>query len=294
MLCGFWTFAQVPHEYPTSVFLCCKVVLSVYCVYSREYMNTLKETLKNNVVMFGAFISIAWIISSFVLAHGLSSINTHDAISVTGTAERMVESDAAKWNFMLTKQSSPENYNVTAKQLKDAQVATVKYLVAHGVDEKSITIQPITSTVICQSQNQVMYDGSGRQQCSGAFTYSLVQTIIAESEDVKNIKQLSLDAPTALATLGAQLQTVSVDFFYTKLASIRAELLQEASKNAKERAVAIAKSTGNRIGGVKDASQGVFQVTQKNSTDVSDYGSYDTSTVEKKITAIVRASFEVR
>lgn len=257
-------------------------------------MNNFKDLIKNNIVAFGVLISFAWVISSFVLANGLASINTHNAISVTGTAERMVTSDAGKWNFMLARQATPEAYGYTAKQLKDAQVVVVKYLTSHGVDEKMITISPLTSTVVCQSQNQVMYDGAGRQQCSGSFVYSLAQTIIVESDNVKMIKDLSLDAPNALSLLGVQVQTVSVDFFYTKLASIRAELLEEASKNAKERANAIAKSTGNKIGGVKDASQGVFQVTQKNSTDVSDYGSYDTSTVDKKITAIVRASFEVK
>lgn len=257
-------------------------------------MNTYKELIKNNIVAFGVLISLAWVVSSFVLAHGLASINTHNAISVTGTAERMVISDAGKWNFILAKQSTPEAYGYTAKQLKDAQVTTVKYLTSHGVDEKSITVSPITSTVVCQSQNQVMYDGAGRQQCSGTFMYSLIQTIIVESDNVQLVKELSLDAPSALSLLGVQVQTVSVDFFYSKLASIRAELLEEASKNAKERAQAIAKSTGNRVGSVTDASQGIFQVTQKNSTEVSDYGSYDTSTVDKKITAIVRASFEVR
>lgn len=257
-------------------------------------MNTFKELFKNNVVLFGVVISIAWVVSSFVLANGLSGINSHNAISVTGTAERLVESDAAKWNLMIVKQSTPENYAYVAKQLKEAGDVTVKYLINHGVQEKSITVSPITSTVVCQSQNQVMYDGNGRQQCSGAFNYSLSQTIIAEGDDPQVIKDLSLNAPSALSLLGVQVQTVSVDFFYTKLSEIRAELLELASKNAKERAVAIAKSTGNSIGSVKDASQGVFQVTQKNSTDVSDYGSYDTSTIEKKITAIVRASFEVK
>lgn len=257
-------------------------------------MNTIKELLKNNIVAFGIVLSIAWVASSFVLANGLSVINRNDAISVTGTAERIVESDAAKWTFTLTKQSSPESYAYTAKQLKENEMLVVKYLLSHKIEEKDITVQPLTSTVICQSQNQVMYDGSGRQQCSGAFSYSLVQTIIVEGDKIKEIRDLSLNAPTALSALGIQVQTVSVDFFYTRLSDIRAELLELASKNAKERAVAIAKSTGNSIGSVKDASQGVFQVTQKNSTDVSDYGSYDTSTIEKKVTAIVRASFEVR
>ena len=257
-------------------------------------MNTIKELLKNNIVAFGVLISFAWMVSSFVLASGITNINKRDAISVTGTAEKMVESDAGKWTFTISKQAVPENYTYVSKQLGDARGLAMKYLTSHGVTEKSITVQPLTSTVVCQSQNQVMYDGFGRQQCSGSFAYSIVQTIIVESDDVKMIKDLSLNAVNALANNGVQIQTTSVDFFYTKLASIRAEMLEEASRNAKERAVAIAKSTGSRIGGVKDASQGVFQVTQRNSTDVSDYGSYDTSTIDKKVTAVVRASFEVK
>lgn len=257
-------------------------------------MNTFKDLLRNNIVAFGIVLSVAWIVSSFVMANGLARINQEDAISVTGTAERIVESDAAKWTFSLTKQAAPESYAFVARQLQEAKTVTVKYLVGRGIDEKDITVHPVTSTVICQTQSQVMYDSNGRQQCSGAFTHSLIQTITVEGEKVNEIRDLSLNAPSALAALGVQIQTTSVDFFYTKLADIRAELLELASKNAKERAVAIAKSTGNSIGSVKDASQGVFQVTQKNSTDVSDYGSYDTSTIEKKVTAIVRASFEVR
>ncbi len=259
-----------------------------------ETTTSFKEIIKNNIVFFGIVISIAWIVSSFVLANGLATINRHDAISVTGTAERSVTSDAAKWTMLVTRQTSPEGYTFSSKQLQESSAVITKYLVNHGIKKEAITVQPITSTTVCQSQSQVMYDGNGRQQCAGSFTYSLSQTILIESDDVEQIKTLSLDASNALGALGIQMQTVSVEFFYTKLASIRAELLEEASSNAKERAQAIAKSTGNRVGSVKDASQGVFQVTQKNSTEVSDYGSYDTSTIEKKVTAIVRASFEVK
>lgn len=257
-------------------------------------MDTIKELIRNNIVAFGILISVAWVASSFVLAGGLAAINKKTAISVTGTAERMVESDAGKWTFMITKQASPANYASVSKELRDGSDKTVAYLKERGIDEKSITVQPIVSNVVCQSQQQVMYDSTGHQQCSGPFTYSLVQTLIVESADVNLLRDLSLNAAGVLADRSVQLQTVSVDFFYTKLAEIRADMLAEASKNAKERAEAIAKSTGNSIGSVKDASQGVFQVTQRNSTDVSDYGSYDTSTIDKKITAIVRASFEVR
>ena len=257
-------------------------------------MNTLKELIKNNIVAFGIVIGCALIISASVLASGIGSVNTRNAISVTGSAERSVDSDAAKWTVLLTKQSAPESYTFTVRQIDDAVKSLSKQLIAKRVKDTAITVQPVHQTVICQSQNQVMYDGAGRQQCSGSFMYNVNQTIIIEADDVRLIKELSLSLPTTFSVSGVQMQSISVDFFYTKLADIRVELLEEASKNAKERAKAIAKSTGNRIGSVREASQGIFQVTQKNSTDISDYGSYDTSTIEKKITAVVRASFEVK
>ncbi|MFA5131814.1 MAG: SIMPL domain-containing protein [Candidatus Paceibacterota bacterium] len=255
---------------------------------------TYKDLLKNNVVAFGIVISVAWVASSFVLAGGIGHLKQNNSISVTGTAEKIVESDAGKWTFSTTRITAPEGYAFAAKQLRDASDITVKYLVNRGVDAKGITVQPVVTGVICQTQNQTMYDGMGKQQCSGSFQNTLSQQIIVESSDVNAIRDLSLNAANALSLLGVQIQTNSVDFFYTKLSDLRVELLAEASKNAKERAEAIAKSTGDAIGSVNDASQGVFQITQKNSTEVSDYGSYDTSTIEKKVTAIVRASFQVK
>jgi hypothetical protein len=257
-------------------------------------MNTLKELLKNNLVAFGLVMSIATLGGSWILSSGITKVNRNDAISVTGTAERIVESDAGKWTLVITKQSDPLSLGVVSAQIKEQQGSVVKYLVSQGMAEKDITIQPVVSNVVCQSQNQVMYDGSGRQQCAGSFNYALTQTIIVESGDVKKLKDLSINAQQVLSLRGVYIQTTQVDFFYSKLSDLRVELLEEASKNAKERAVAIAKSTGDTVGGVRTASQGVFQVTQKNSTEVSDYGSYDTSTIEKKVTAIVRASFAVK
>jgi hypothetical protein len=39
---------------------------------------------------------------------------------------------------------------------------------------------------------------------------------------------------------------------------------------------------------------GVLQVTAVNSMDVSDYGTYDTSALKKRVTAVVRAAFAVK
>ena len=45
---------------------------------------------------------------------------------------------------------------------------------------------------------------------------------------------------------------------------------------------------------VEDGSQGVFQVTPRDSTEVSDYGISDTSSREKDVNAVVSATFDVK
>jgi hypothetical protein len=70
--------------------------------------------------------------------------------------------------------------------------------------------------------------------------------------------------------------------------------LGQAIADAKARAVEIAKSGGASIGKLKSASSGVVQVMAPNSTNVEDYGSYDTSTIDKEVSVTARAAFVVR
>ncbi len=90
------------------------------------------------------------------------------------------------------------------------------------------------------------------------------------------------------------LNNSSVSYYYSKLADLRVEMLGQATKDAQIRAQKIAENTGMKIGNLKSASMGVMQITAPNSTDLSAEGYYDVSSVEKEITAIVRADFSLR
>ena len=79
----------------------------------------------------------------------------------------------------------------------------------------------------------------------------------------------------------------------TKLAELKIQILREATMDAKKRAEEIASSSGNKIGVIRTAKMGVFQITPVNSYDVSDYGSNDTSSLEKKVNAVVKADFSI-
>ncbi len=70
-------------------------------------------------------------------------------------------------------------------------------------------------------------------------------------------------------------------------------MLGEAANDAKLRAEKIAAITGNKIGTVRSARMGVLQITSADSTEVSDSGINDTSTIDKDMTAVVNISFAV-
>jgi hypothetical protein len=78
------------------------------------------------------------------------------------------------------------------------------------------------------------------------------------------------------------------------LPELRVSLLGEALKDARARATEIAKSANTKVGALKSAASGVVQVSAPNSIDVSDYGNYDTSSMDKDVMVTVRATFLVQ
>ena len=98
----------------------------------------------------------------------------------------------------------------------------------------------------------------------------------------------------ALAKQDIYLQYSDLEYFVSNLAEIIAEMLALATLDAKARALEIAKSSGNKVCGLLSARSGVFQIRKPLSTDVSDYGIYNTSSKEKEIAVTVTATFKIK
>jgi len=122
--------------------------------------------------------------------------------------------------------------------------------------------------------------------------YSLQQQVEVRSNDVDKVAQIAREA-TELINQGILIESNAPQYYYTQIGDLKIEMLGEAAKDAKERAERIAASTGNSVGPVRSARMGVLQITPADSTEVSDSGIYDTSTIDKDMTAVVNISFAV-
>lgn len=233
----------------------------------------------------GVAIAIALVLSSFIFGWFYSTAKKGDeAITVTGSAKRRISSDLVVWTAGVSSQASV--LGDAYKSLSDGIPKIKQYLIEKGIPEAQMTVSAITTTTLKKQ------DGNGNET-SEITGYSLTQQIEVRSNDVQKIAQIARES-TELINQGILIESKTPQFYYTKISDLKIEMLGEASKDAKERAERIAASTGNSIGSVRSARMGVLQITAADSTDVSDYGVYDTSTIEKDMTAVVNISFAVR
>ena len=97
-----------------------------------------------------------------------------------------------------------------------------------------------------------------------------------------------------LVDQGVPVDSDQPEYVVTRLPELRVQMLADAVKDARARADQIASAAGAAVGRVKNVRVGVFQVTAPNSTNVSDYGSYDTGSRDKDVTVTVRVTFAFR
>jgi len=99
---------------------------------------------------------------------------------------------------------------------------------------------------------------------------------------------------TELLNRGVQFNSTPPRYYYTKLADLKIEMISKATEDAKLRAERIAKNAGGKLGKLKKADMGVFQITGRNSgEDYSWSGAYNTSSKKKTASITMRLDYEI-
>ncbi len=229
-------------------------------------------------------IGLVIIISAVVIALGFKNIKPTDhAFVVTGSAVMQVVSDTAKINGSIS-HTVPISELQSGYALVAADIDVVKKNIeGYGISSNEITILAPTA----YEQNSYNQNGEITSQ-----NYNVRQNIIVSTNNVDAITKFG-NAVSELAKQDIFFQTSGPEYYYSKLAEARVSLLGQAVKDAKARAESIANNANSKVGMLQAVSGGIVQVLAPNSTDISDYGSYDTSTINKDIMVTVKAEFKI-
>ncbi len=235
-----------------------------------------------NYMMFGLILGLSIILSTALGAYTFYKLRSMDYITTTGSTKKSVVSDKVKWTSNITRPVKTSTIKDGYSKL-DADLKIVKgFLASNGIPEESINISPVF-------MNEIYEQNPGIEK-----NYNLVQNIEVQSTDVQKIADLAKNTNSLIINNGVIFSTNSLEYYYSKLPEVRVELLADAVKDAQARAEQLSLAGGKKIGNLKSASSGVVQVMAPNSAEVSDYGVYDTSSINKDIMVTVKASFEIK
>ena len=248
-------------------------------------MEGIKVLRSTQIIILGICFVVATIVSTVIFSQGLIKIKkfSNEVIKVTGSAEKNIVSDYMVWTSSFSRKDLKmvDAFN----KLKEDLVTVKEYIASNGVKQEEIIIYPAATEVLYKKTEK----GTNTNEIEG---YRLTQGLEIRSKYVAKTTDISRRS-TELIEKGIEFMSYPPEYFYTKLTELKLEMLAEATSNAKKRAEQMAVSTGNKIGVMRSARMGIFQITPVNSFDVSDYGYNDTTSLEKKVNAVVNIEFAI-
>ncbi len=236
------------------------------------------------IVVSAAVIALGLLVCAVIGSYTFYSIRAmENQLSVTGSAKQSIKADRAKWVVSVSRPVTASTLRQGYAQIASDLTAVKSFFAKNGFPAEQLTVSTVSMDEVYEN-----YAPAPDQK-----KYNLRQTVQIMSDDVEKISALSKNIQEVISQ-GVLFSVQAPEYSYSDLATLRVSLLSEALKDAKDRAESIAGVAGNSVGKLKSAASGVVQVLPAGSVDVSDYGAYDMSGIDKEVMVTVRASFSIR
>jgi hypothetical protein len=228
---------------------------------------------------------LAVAVAVVLTAHSISGTirdrqHLHDTISVTGSARKPISANLVRWSLTV-RETAPDAARAARRLRRDVTYVQA-FLRRAGIPADAITPAVVTSEPLV-----TLLPGHRR----------LVRFRVSQRLDVRT-REIDAVEPVArrigeLLEQGIDVSAGPLRYLSTELTQAKLDALPAATADARRRAEIIVKGLGGKLGGMRSSSLGVYQVTPRDSTDVSDYGINDTTSRQKDVIAVVRATFAV-
>lgn len=232
-------------------------------------------------------IIVSAVIIALSLGVGLTKVGSgfasrsSDGITVTGSAKTSATADNAVWTLSVSLSSPSVS---TAVRKVDSDVAALsKYLTKGGIPADALTLGAVSTYA---NEEYVNGNSTGR-----ILSYRANRDVTIRTQDVSLVSKLSQGIGALLET-GINVNNYGPQYYISNLPELRPALMSDAMKDAKVRAQALTKAVGSDLGSLVNVKAGPIQITTPDSTMTADYGAYDTSTIEKTVTATVSVTFK--
>ncbi len=200
-------------------------------------------------------------VAGFAVSHGLERFRMSDrSVTVKGLAEKEVQSDFAVWTLSFRRAGS--DFGGVQQALSADREKVTAFLKARGftdaeVEARPLQVQDLFAREYAQGNQPLRFNGTGQVLVKSAR--------VAEVEGAARAVDPLIQAGVQL---GGEGEGQSGPRYQLRgFNDIKAPLLAEATRNAREQADKFAAEAGAQLGPLKNANQGVIRITGDDGND---------------------------
>ena len=177
------------------------------------------------------------------------------SVHVKGLSEREVPANVVIWpiKFSAASNGIEELY----RSLEKNTGRILSFLASHGFPESAITINSpsVIDKIAGNYSNQVM-----------ELRYTGQQTITVYSDQIERVRQAKTElvelGKSGIVFVGNDYESTT-EYIFTGLNQLKPEMVEEATRNAREVALKFAQDSDSTLGKIKTARQGQFSITNR-------------------------------
>jgi len=207
----------------------------------------------------GLLIGISIIIFGYIISSSIIKIKELDrTVTVKGLAEREVSANIAIWPIRFNLAENDLNSLYSSIQENTSKV--IDFLNTNGFKEKDIsTSQP----AIIDRQAEGYYDANRYKY---RYATNVIITVYTDNvNNVRNTMNKLVDLGKKGIVIAEQNYDSRTEYIFTGLNELKPEMVEEATKQARQVAEKFAKDSDSKLGKIKKAYQGQFSIQNRDS-----------------------------
>lgn len=240
-------------------------------------------------IFAAAVLALGLVGAAWALGSQFGKLRDSGVITVKGLAEAEHKASLGTWRVGVKAWGA--DYASAMANNKKHYAVLRKFL-----QEQGFTVEELkTEEMDVESHTEYYTDEKGERQ-SRENGYDASRDFAVSTKDLAKLQK----AQSAILQLRAENETVnfgSPKYYLEDLENIKRTLISKATQDASVRAEEFAKTGNMKVGAMQSASQGSFDIqsTSPSSDGDSDSygGSYDTSTIDKKVRLVVTIQYRI-
>ena len=220
----------------------------------------------------------------YFVGEGFYRARAERYVTVKGLVERDVKADLALWTISYTA-AGPDVTSANGK-LEQDQTAVLAFTARHGFSNDEVAVQPTTvSDAFANQYQNNRPDPAQRFVVKGAIQIRSVKV-----DQVRRASQDTGDLVKQGVALGENYPQAP-QYFFTRLNDIRPSMLAEATRSARAVAEQFAADSRSRLGPIRRANQGVFEITSRDAAGGDRGASDDQGSLDKKVRLVTTVDY---